>query len=438
MNCEILETLYIKSNGEIPCNDDAGEQVSLGWIDADDEAWTIEDIFRNEHFERIRQSFPANQVPWAGVCENCAFFRSDEVFTDSLRQKRIRKLQVETSLACNLSCPSCANFSQVRSRAKPHIMQLRVFEKLVESIQRNGFTLSEVEYCGQGEPLMHPQFAEFPLLVTKYLPKTKQRLITNGNFDYSKTVQGRFLDEIFVSCDGVFQGSYEQYRRRGNVNKAIQFMQDVPAEIDGRKQLLVWKYILFEFNDSDEELIAAQTRANELGVDTLLFVFTHSEFKSIRYPPERAANLPIRYSNVVTNLTPIMFNREYFPATQVIEEKVWFNRPNKCRVVVDEVAVIKHKMLTLKGWALAADEIRVINIDFNGERLGVARLGLPREDVSHAFPQYDNPQSGFALSLSAPMVAEFQSGSGQLGITVELASGRRIKKQFTVYFDTNK
>jgi len=30
MNCDILSTLYVKSNGEILCNDDFGERISLG------------------------------------------------------------------------------------------------------------------------------------------------------------------------------------------------------------------------------------------------------------------------------------------------------------------------------------------------------------------------------------------------------------------------
>ena len=71
----------------------------------------------------------------------------------------------------------------------------------------------------------------------------------------------------------------------------------------GKVRRLLWKYILFEFNDSDEELIAAQRLGNSIGVDTLMFVFTHSKFKSVKYRPETVADLPIIYSNVTTNHT---------------------------------------------------------------------------------------------------------------------------------------
>jgi hypothetical protein len=432
MNCEILETLYVKSNGEIPCNDDAGERVLLGRIDAESASWTIRDIFCNEHFDRIRRSFPADQVPWPGVCENCAFFRSGEAYTDKIRQNILRKLQVETSLACNLSCPCCVNALQVRSRSKPHIMQLRVFEKLIRSIRLEGFTLGEIEYCGQGEPLMNPQFSDFVALAREQLPETRQRLITNGNFDYSKTVKNQFIDEIFVSCDGVFQDGYAQYRVRGQVHKPLTFMQNVPSHVNGRKQLLVWKYILFEFNDSDEELIAAQDRANDLGVDILMFVFTHSNFRSTRYTPELAFNLPIRYSNVTTNLTPIIFNRRYSPATKLQERKSWLKNDRQCRITIDEVAVFERKTLTLRGWALAHSDIRSLHISFDGEQLGHARIGLPRPDVLQVFPEFQNAQSGFALA--AP-ITSLQAGAHTVQIEALLTSGKKIKRTFSAFID---
>lgn len=48
MNCEILETLYLKSNGLIPCNDDVGEEVILGRVDASDSEFSVRRLVRNE------------------------------------------------------------------------------------------------------------------------------------------------------------------------------------------------------------------------------------------------------------------------------------------------------------------------------------------------------------------------------------------------------
>ena len=59
-----------------------------------------------------------------------------------------------------------------------------------------------------------------------------------------------------------------------------------------------------------EEIIAAQDLANSIGVDTLMFVFTHSRFKSVRYRPENYTELPIKYPNVTTSVTPHFFNKD--------------------------------------------------------------------------------------------------------------------------------
>ena len=55
---------------------------------------------------------------------------------------------------------------------------------------------------------------------------------------------------------------------------------------------IIWQYILFEWNDSDEELAEARRRAADIGVP-LKWVFTHSEGASKRYTAgsEAAARL---------------------------------------------------------------------------------------------------------------------------------------------------
>jgi MoaA/NifB/PqqE/SkfB family radical SAM enzyme len=146
-------------------------------------------------------------------------------------------------------------------------MKAAFFEKSLRSIREANFRVREIEYCGQGEPLMNREFPEFVRLARAYFPGTSQRLITNGNFDYSKATGGEAIDEILVSCDGRRQKSYEQYRVFGNVDVALAFMRAIPKKIGRQRQLVIWKYILFEFNDSDEEILEAQKLAQELKVD---------------------------------------------------------------------------------------------------------------------------------------------------------------------------
>src|SRR3954465_9291769 len=128
MNCEILSTLYIRSNGDIPCNDDAGEKIRLASGDVGDCGWDLEKALNNDNYAHIRDAYQAGRVPWLDTCPGCAFFRPNEPFSDSLAIKRIRKVQVEPSLACNLRCPCCSNHIQIRTRPRPFQMPLELFD----------------------------------------------------------------------------------------------------------------------------------------------------------------------------------------------------------------------------------------------------------------------------------------------------------------------
>jgi hypothetical protein len=307
MNCEILETLYVRSNGDVVCNDDAGEAVLLGRIRVGLPRWSVSRLLENPFYRLVRERLAHDVVPWPGICERCAFFRPHAAFSDPMAERRIRKLQLEISLSCRLRCPACTNRQQVRVRPPPLQMDLTLAELLLRSLQDEGYAVAEIEYCGQGEPLLHPRFPDFVARVREYFPSAHQRLITSGNFDFGSSIRGARLDEIIVSCDGVFPGSYARYRRGGSVEQATRFLRDARASAAFPALMLVWKYILFEWNDSPQELLAAERLADDIGVEYLLCVYTHSVGKSQRYTLENRLPLPIQGARVVTNATPVHF-----------------------------------------------------------------------------------------------------------------------------------
>src|SRR4051812_43581779 len=180
MNCEILNTLYIRSNGDIPCDDDAGEKIRLGCIEPGAAGWDAEQALTGETYAHIREAFRDGKVPWLDTCPGCAFFRPNEPFADPLSEKRIRKMQIEPSLACNLRCPCCSNHVQIKTRPRPFQMPLELFETALAGLSRASFAIGEIEYAGQGEPLLHRGFPQFVDLARHYFPTTTQRVITNG------------------------------------------------------------------------------------------------------------------------------------------------------------------------------------------------------------------------------------------------------------------
>jgi wyosine [tRNA(Phe)-imidazoG37] synthetase (radical SAM superfamily) len=384
MNCEILHTLYVRSNGDVPCDDDAGERIILGQITPSGGRGQLTALFANPNYVHIRNALKRGELPWPDACADCALLRPNDPCRDYLGLKQIRKLQIEPSLACRLRCPSCSNGLQVRTRPKPLRMEPALFERVLQSLRTDRFSVQEIEYCGQGEPLLHPQFSEFVRIARAQFPATRQRLITSGDFEYRSAIGIERLNEIVVACDGCYQGSYEQYRVGGRIDRVIRFMRDAPRWFKWRRQVLVWKYILFEFNDSDEEILAAQKLAQELRVHRLLFVFTHSPGRSRRYTPENVTDFPVYFPNVRTNATPVHYQQA---GTAVSRDRTL--------CVVDLLEWDTQGRLRIVGWALSHDSLTSIRVTVNGQAVGTAVRDLAREDVLAAHPEFGDTNAGF-------------------------------------------
>lgn len=401
MNCEILSILYVKSNGEVLCNDDYGERVTLGVITQEMTAQDISALFSNEQYTTIRDAFSQGEVPWKGICEHCAFIRHDEPFSDDLSKKHITKLQLEPSLVCNLNCLGCTNDIQIATRAKPYLMAPETFEALLQALCDGDYRLDSIEYCGQGEPLMHPQFEAFVQIGRRYYPQAWQRVITNGNFSYASKLGNTIIDEIMVAGDGLYQKSYSSYRVKGEIDTVLQFMQDAVAAKVKSRPVVIWKYILFVFNDSDEEIKAAQEKALELGVDTLVFVVTHSADRSLKYTMENIASLPIIAANVTTNAHPSFFDGVlYGKQKKSLVQQVTGKFKKGCMAKIDEVLVMPGNILQIRGWAAALQGVSRVVIRNREETVGETVLTDLRPDVEKVYPGFTQQPMGFRVSAS--------------------------------------
>lgn len=298
--CRILRSLYLRANGEIPCDDDFGEQINLGWVPRNSK-FSPTEIFTNEKYLAIEEAFNSQSMPWSRICNHCALNRPSDPPDNHLRSKVISYFQIEPTLACALACPGCSRSKQIRQRPRPHTLELNQLQNLLNGLLSEGYVVHNIEYCGQGEPLDHPNFKKIVEATRKAYPVGKQRLITNGNNDYRAKLDGTFIDEIMVSIDGATQQSYEKYRIGGALNTALNFTRN--AKEANRKQFVVWKYILFTHNDTEDEIKLAEEIALGLGVDRLQFVRTHSEGKSVTWENK---TLPLRWSNSVDTSTPLI------------------------------------------------------------------------------------------------------------------------------------
>lgn len=91
--------------------------------------------------------------------------------------RKIRNLEIHVAHACNLTCESCAHFSNFHHAGIVSLEEAETWMKPWSGrLQPRYFSLLG------GEPTIHPQLSEFVLLARRYWPHSTLRLVTNGFF----------------------------------------------------------------------------------------------------------------------------------------------------------------------------------------------------------------------------------------------------------------
>ena len=307
-------------------------------------------------------------------------------------------------------------------------MRVDLFERMLAQLREGGYTIGFFFFCGQGEPLSHPEIHRLIDACREYFPNTSVVINTNGNYQYEKVLRGRFVDKFIVSVDGLYQASYEQYRINGNVELAQRFMYDAKHVPQKRVPFVEWKYILFTYNDSDEELVAAQQKAEELGIDSLWFVLTFTPEYSRRYTMQNFAELPIISPLAYINSTPQQSHRY-----RVLRPKIattlesrpdlavagWRGRIDECRVARDQ--------LFLQGWIKPPEggHLSAVTISSAGIPLGVAKYGVRRPDV-RAMLHLSEERAGLGFRFLGKLTTNWDAGL-DLELGLELEDGRRVE-----------
>jgi MoaA/NifB/PqqE/SkfB family radical SAM enzyme len=91
------------------------------------------------------------------------------------RPPRVFHLEVHLTDHCNLNCKGCAHFSSISEPNFTDVAQFDAdFKRLAELID-----FERIHLLG-GEPLLHPDVAEFVRIARRYFPNTELALVTNG------------------------------------------------------------------------------------------------------------------------------------------------------------------------------------------------------------------------------------------------------------------
>jgi hypothetical protein len=189
------------------------------------------------------------------------------------------RLYIECTAACNISCfeACCAPETGITRTRQAGMLDWDVFTRVVDEA---GPSLVRIDFFNYGEAFLHKRAVEMCEYIKAKFPHIYLYTSTNGlalNEEKARRLAHSGIDEVTFSIDGASQETYARYRQRGKFDVALanlRAMADEKARAGRDVPHLNWRYILFKWNDHDEELARARQLAGEVGVDRLCWEIT--------------------------------------------------------------------------------------------------------------------------------------------------------------------
>ncbi|HEY1912463.1 MAG TPA: radical SAM protein [Vicinamibacterales bacterium] len=189
------------------------------------------------------------------------------------------RLYIECTAACNISCTDacCAPETGITRTRQSGMLDFDLFKRVVDEA---GPSLVRIDFFNYGEAFLHKRAIEMCEYIKANFPHIYLYTSTNG-LALSETQARRLvhsgIDEVTFSIDGATPESYVKYRQRGKFEVALanlRAMADEKRKAGRDLPFLNWRYILFVWNDSPDEMNRARELAAEIGVDRLCWELT--------------------------------------------------------------------------------------------------------------------------------------------------------------------
>jgi MoaA/NifB/PqqE/SkfB family radical SAM enzyme len=329
-------TLVMLCDGRVVCGcaDPYGHRV-LG----DARGSSIADIWTGETLASLRGDLNRGGSRFCGDCPlKLPIRRDDEPVVRSLDVGALpSRMYIECTAACNISCTEacCAPETGITKTRQAGMLDFNLFTRVVDEA---GPSLVRIDFFNYGEAFLHKRAIEMCEYIKTRFPHIYLYTSTNGlmfTAESARRLARSGIDEVTFSIDGATPESYLKYRQRGDFDLAVRNLRTMADEKHkaGRDlPVLNWRYILFNWNDSDEEMNRARRLAAEIGIDRLTWEITdHPENAySRRFLPGTEEYAAIRHEiwdtsnlgNAITGATP----------RAKIDVPAWFpGRPLKAR-----------------------------------------------------------------------------------------------------------
>lgn len=189
------------------------------------------------------------------------------------------RLYIECTAACNISCfqACCAPETGITRTRQAGMLDFDLFTRIVDEA---GPSLVRIDFFNYGEAFLHKRAVEMCAYIKTRFPHIYLYTSTNGlalSEERARALVHTGIDEVTFSIDGATPESYARYRQRGDLGRALatlRTMADEKARAGRDVPQLNWRYILFRWNDSDDEMALARRLAAEVGADRLCWEIT--------------------------------------------------------------------------------------------------------------------------------------------------------------------
>lgn len=287
----------IKARGVVTCASQSRGRDELFFGNINESSFI--EIWHGEKFQALRQQIQSHDAKLSYLCYTCPYkVEYEDISKLSLKPDYPKVLWVESTDKCNLECPVCLHSGDRGGFS----LSMECYTKIIDEV---GPHLQILLFFLDGENYIHPEANEMTRYAKMINPSVIIHTSTNGLLFNSPSKQEDFVrsgvDKAIFSIDGATQDSYARYRIGGQLDLALDNMK---AIIDLKNQLGIplhvqWRYILFEWNDSDEEMDLARELAGNIGVDSLTWLITSTVYHSRRFflshINEYPVKLPVEY-----------------------------------------------------------------------------------------------------------------------------------------------
>jgi hypothetical protein len=271
-------TLVMLCDGRIVCGcaDPYGKRV-LG----DARNATVHDVWTGTVISKLRADLNAGGSTFCGDCPLKLPLKKDEAPpvrpVDAGPQPS--RMYVECTAACNISCADacCAPETGITRTRQAGMLDFELFRRVVDEV---GPSLVRIDFFNYGEAFLHKRAVEMCEYIKSAFPQIYLYTSTNGlalTEAQARRLVHSGIDEVTFSVDGATPESYVKYRQRGRFDVAIATLRAMADEKrrSGRDlPFLNWRYILFNWNDSDAEMARARELAADIAVDRLCWEMT--------------------------------------------------------------------------------------------------------------------------------------------------------------------